>query len=74
MPGVVSRSTCLAERVRDGATGFVLDDDDAAGFAARAVELLSDDALWLAQHRACLATQRGLAWTEAAALWEHLLP
>jgi hypothetical protein len=74
VPGVVSRSTCLAERVRDGETGFVLGDDDAAGFAARAVELLRDDALWHRQHRACLAVQRGLGWAEAAALWERLLP
>jgi hypothetical protein len=74
VPGVVARSTCLAERVRDGATGFVLADDDAAGFAARAVELLADDALWLGQHRACLETQLGLSWPEAAALWERLLP
>ena len=74
VPGVVSRSTCLAERVRDGDTGFVLADEDAAGFAARAVDLLRDDALWLRQHRACLERQRGLGWDEAAALWERLLP
>ena len=74
VPGVVARSTCLAERVRDGATGFVLADDDAVGFSARAVDLLTDDALWLSQHRACLATQRGLSWSEAASLWEQLLP
>jgi glycosyltransferase involved in cell wall biosynthesis len=74
VPGVVARSTCLAERVRGGETGFVLADDDAAGFAERAVELLTDDALWLRQHRACLATQRGSSWAEAAGQWERLLP
>jgi hypothetical protein len=74
VPGVVSRSTCLGERVRDGETGFVLADEDSAGFAARAVELLRDDALWLRQHRACLDVQRGLGWDEAAGLWERLLP
>ncbi|MEI9987523.1 MAG: glycosyltransferase [Aliidongia sp.] len=74
VPGVVARSTCLAERVRDGETGFVLADEDAAGFAARAVELLTDDPLWLRQHRASLELQRGLGWAEAAALWERLLP
>ncbi|HVJ53198.1 MAG TPA: glycosyltransferase [Aliidongia sp.] len=73
IPGVVSRSTCLAERVRDGETGFVLDDEDAAGFAARASALLSDDALWLAQHRACIGHQRGLSWMEAAEPWERLM-
>src|SRR6202035_1136915 len=33
VPGVVSRSTCLGERVRDGETGFVLADEDETGFA-----------------------------------------
>ena len=74
VPGVVARSTCLAERVRDGETGFVVEDEDRAGFAAHAVDLLTDEALWLRQHRACLETQRGLSWAEAAALWERLLP
>jgi glycosyltransferase involved in cell wall biosynthesis len=74
VPGVVSRSTCLAERVIDGMTGFVLDDDDAAGFADRTVALLTDDGLWRRQHQACLASQRGLSWRDAAALWEDLLP
>jgi hypothetical protein len=74
VPGVVARSTCLAERVRDGATGFVVEDEDRAGFAAHAVDLLTNDALWLRQHRACLETQRGFSWAEVAALWERLLP
>jgi glycosyltransferase involved in cell wall biosynthesis len=74
VPGVVRRSTCLAERVVDGRTGFVLDDGDDAGFAARAVSLLTDDTLWQAQHRACLAEQRGLYWVNVARHWEALLP
>jgi glycosyltransferase involved in cell wall biosynthesis len=73
VPGIVCRSTCLAERIIDGETGFVLADEDRAGFAARAVDLLTDDALWQRQHRACLARQRGLSWVEAAGLWETLL-
>jgi hypothetical protein len=73
VPGVVARSTCLAERVRDGDTGFVVADEDRTGFAAHAVDLLTNDALWMRQHRACLETQRGLSWEEAAALWERLL-
>ena len=60
--------------MRDGATGFVVEDEDRAGFAAHAVDLLTNDALWLRQHRACLETQRGFSWAEVAALWERLLP
>ena len=74
VPGVVCRSTCLDERIASGETGFVVGDDDVDGFAARAVELLSDDALWLRQHRACLRRQRGLCWTDVAGIWETLLP
>ncbi|HLY58511.1 MAG TPA: glycosyltransferase family 4 protein [Stellaceae bacterium] len=74
VPGVVARSTCLAERITDGETGFVVEDDDTQGFADRAVALLTDDALWRRQHLACLATRRGLSWPKAAAFWEALLP
>lgn len=74
VPGVVARSTCLAERVRDGETGFVVGDDDAAGFSAHAVALLRDDGLWQAQHDACRARQQGMSWTDIAGLWEELLP
>ena len=74
VPGVVARSTCLEERVRNGESGFVVADDDSAGFSARAIDLLRDDNLWQAQHDACRARQQGLSWTEVAALWEDLLP
>jgi len=74
VPGVVLHSTCLAERVVDGRTGFVLDDGDDAGFAMRAVSLLTDDTLWRMQHQACLAEQRGLSWVNVARHWEALLP
>lgn len=74
VPGVVARSTCLGERIRDGETGFVVADDDTVGFSAHAVALLRDDGLWQAQHDACRARQQGQSWTEVAALWEGLLP
>ena len=74
VPGVVARSTCLAERVRDGETGYVVSDNDATGFGRSAAALLADDALWQRQSRACLALQRGLSWVEAASLWEALVP
>ncbi len=74
VPGVVARSTCLIERVRDGETGFVVGDDDNSGFSAHAIDLLRDDSLWQAQHDACRTLQQGLSWTEVAGLWEGLLP
>lgn len=74
VPAVVCRSTCLAERVIDGTTGFVVEDEDGAGFARHALALLTDDALWQRQHEACLETQRARSWDVAAAEWESLLP
>lgn len=73
VPGVVQDIACMAERFVDGRTGFVVDEGDDAGFAAAAVRLLSDDALWLAQHRACLETQRGLSWAEVAQRFAALM-
>jgi glycosyltransferase involved in cell wall biosynthesis len=68
LPGVVRDVGPLGERVRDGETGFVARDE--GGFAAAAVALLADDALWRRQHRAALLSQGGCGWPEAAAAWE----
>lgn len=72
LPGVVQPIASLPERVQDGVTGVVAAGDHA--FAAAAVRLLSDDALWLSMHRACLDRQRSRGWAEAASEWEGLLP
>ena len=72
VPAVVERLGALAERVVDGTTGTIADDDDA--FADAAIALLSDDALWRRQHEAALATQKGLSWDEVAQRFEALLP
>lgn len=72
LPAVVGTQGCVADRVIDGETGHV-----AAGerdFAEAAVALLADDALWLRQHRAAIARQRGWGWAEAAQAFERLLP
>lgn len=71
VPAVVQPIGCVAERVVDGKTGFVARDDDA--FAAAAIRLLSDDALWQAQSTAARAVQRGWGWNEAAAAFEGLI-
>ena len=55
--------------VRDGTTGYVRDEPQ--DFADAAVQLLTDDALWRAQHQASLAQQQGLSWDEVAAEFER---
>jgi glycosyltransferase involved in cell wall biosynthesis len=71
IPGVVQDIGSLRERVRHGVTGFVA--TEAESFAAAAIRLLTDDALWRAQHEAAAATQRSFGWDEAAARFEALL-
>jgi hypothetical protein len=58
--------------VIDDKTGFLADDDDVFALAARRV--LTDDALWAAQHAQALKTQRQWRWPEAAAAFEELIP
>lgn len=72
VPCVVYARGALAERVIDGMTGFVAKDE--ASFAAAAGRLLTDDALWRSQHRACLARQRSRGWADMAADFGALLP
>ena len=72
IPGVVQDIGSLGERILDGVTGTIARDE--AHFADSAVRLLGDDALWLRQHAAALARQRGFGWDAAAAEFEKLLP
>jgi len=72
VPCVVYARGALPERVIDGKTGFVVESE--AEFIDAARRLLTDDALWLAQHRACLATQSRRGWADMAADFERLLP
>ncbi|MCZ6763688.1 MAG: glycosyltransferase, partial [Alphaproteobacteria bacterium] len=70
VPCVVRNFGSMPERVDDGRTGFVAKDE--ADFAAAAVELLRDDALWQRQHDAALAGQRKWSWADAAQAFENL--
>ena len=70
VPGVVENIACMAERVRDGETGFVVSGGDS--FARAAIDLLRDDGLWRAQHRNCLRFQRSWTWSEASVAFEGL--
>ena len=45
LPVIASRSGGIPEAVREGETGFLVDPDDPAAVAAKAIRLLGDDAL-----------------------------
>lgn len=72
IPAVVQNIGNLAERVVDGETGYVENDDTV--FAERVISLLSDDALWRRQSAAAIAQQRSWSWDDTAAAFEALIP
>jgi glycosyltransferase involved in cell wall biosynthesis len=71
VPAVVQPLGSAPERVIDGVTGQVAEDDE--GFVAAAVALLSDNELWQRWHLASLERQRGLNWDDVAARFEALM-
>jgi glycosyltransferase involved in cell wall biosynthesis len=71
VPAVVQPLGSARERVIDGATGCVAEDDNA--FVAAAVAVLRDDALWRRWHLAALGLQRGFTWDAIAARFEALM-
>lgn len=70
VPIVTLGEGALAERVSNGKTGFVV--RDKSEFIARTISLLTDDALWLRMHRACLAETALTSWDDRARSWEAL--
>ncbi|CAA7612083.1 glycosyltransferase [Magnetospirillum sp. UT-4] len=70
LPAVLEDIACMTERVVEGRTGWAV--RGAEDFADKAVRVLSDDALWLAMHRDCLALQRSWGWDRAAAEFERI--
>ncbi|HYM71672.1 MAG TPA: glycosyltransferase family 4 protein [Stellaceae bacterium] len=71
VPAVVTPLGSVGERVVDGVTGRVAENDDA--FVEAAIAVLRDDAVWRQWHLAALAQQRGLSWDDVAARYEALL-
>ncbi|MBI1206240.1 MAG: glycosyltransferase [Azospirillum sp.] len=69
VPLVTAGVGALAERVCHGVTGFLAPED--AGFATAAVQVLTDDRLWSAQHHAALARRGDGGWDQRAAAWER---
>ncbi|MGJ3258290.1 MAG: glycosyltransferase family 4 protein [Rhodospirillales bacterium] len=71
VPCVVQPIGSMPERVRHDKTGFIAPGDGAFALAAR--RLLTDDALWRAQHERALDVQRSWRWAQAAAAFEELI-
>ena len=71
VPAVVQDLGSVAERVCDQITGFIARDEES--FAAAALRLLGEDALWRSQHESAIMTQRTWGWPEAAARFEELI-
>jgi glycosyltransferase involved in cell wall biosynthesis len=71
VPAIVTPLGAVGERVQDGVSGRVVRSDD--DFAAAAIAVLRDDALWRRWHLAALEHQRGLSWNMVAARFEALI-
>src|ERR1700756_5213378 len=71
VPAIVQPLGSAPERVIEGMTGRVADDDDA--FAMAAIAVLRDDTLWRRWHLAALAQQGGSSWDSVAARFEALI-
>ncbi|OAN45218.1 glycosyltransferase [Magnetospirillum moscoviense] len=70
VPAVLRDIACMKERVAEGRTGWAAGSDDE--FVAHAIKVLTDDSLWLAMHRDCLALQNAWGWDQAAAEFEKI--
>lgn len=70
VPAVLQDIACMKERVIEGETGWAVCDD--AAFAAKAITLLTDDAIWRRLHRSCLERQRSWGWDQAALEFERI--
>ena len=71
VPTVVRDLGAVVERVVDGKTGFIAKSDRC--FVKKAIDLLSNEALWKSQHEAALKSQRSWLWPNAAACFEQLI-
>lgn len=71
VPAIVEPLGSAGERVIDGITGRIAEDDDA--FVMAAIAALHDNTLWRRWHLAALAHQRGSSWDDVAARFEALM-
>ncbi len=71
VPAVVQRLGSVVERVIDGETGAITQTD--SDFARSALELLTNDDVWMRHHEAALAKQGVWGWEDAAKAFEELI-
>ena len=71
VPAVIQNIGCVAERVIDKKTGFVVPNDEI--FAKQAVKILNDDKLWRSMHNNAIKYQRSWTWLDAAKEFEKLI-
>jgi glycosyltransferase involved in cell wall biosynthesis len=64
LPVVASRRPGLKDSVKDGKTGYLVEYGDVDGFAARALELLTEPSKWRQMSRAGLEWARSLTWDQ----------
>lgn len=69
LPVVTAGIGSLRERVRHEETGLIGETD--SEFAAAAVRLLTDNALWTRLHDEGLATRGDIGWDAVAGMWEE---
>jgi glycosyltransferase involved in cell wall biosynthesis len=72
VPVVASNRPGLKDSVLDGKTGFLVEYKDRQAMAAKAVRLLTDDALWNQMSAAALEWARTLTWDRTAEEMERL--
>jgi glycosyltransferase involved in cell wall biosynthesis len=65
VPNVATDAPGLRDSVRDGETGFLVQDGDVAGFADRIGALLGDDALAARMSAAAVEWSRRFDWEQA---------
>lgn len=71
LPAVANPGGAVAERIREGRTGYVV--PDAEAFAKVALQLLKDDVTYNAMSASAKAEQRARGWDAAAAEFEKLM-
>ena len=71
VPAIVQDLGCVAERVIDNKTGYILDNEKE--FADAIVRLLENDSLWKEMHLNCLKHQRNWSWGDAAKKFESII-